>query len=298
MKKPSKNGVLDLPELVRPDVAEVAQYTRNEAMMLVGMYYGIQKLRVGASNKASAHKREVDDLSDPALILAMKGELRKLEKWEARALQTYAEAQPLGRWAMSQTGVGPVICAGLLAHIDVTRSNSVAGVWRFAGLDPDMVWEKGQKRPYNAALKTICWKLGESFKKAPGHTRKDKKTGRKVVMRDYSLYERLYRDRKKLEVRNNNKGLLAGQAAQKLASAAAKKARLSPEQKKTWQSGKLQDVGLDRRAMRYAVKIFLSHFWQVGRELLGLPGARPYAIAYLGHVDEIAIPNWPMAEED
>lgn len=53
-------------------------------------------------------------------------------------------------------GIGPVISAGLLAHIDIHRAVTVGHIWRFAGLDPSVKWLKKTKRPWNAGLKVLC----------------------------------------------------------------------------------------------------------------------------------------------
>jgi hypothetical protein len=273
--------------LSREEVLDAATFNREQALALVGLYYGIQKLRIGASNKESAHRRQVDALADPALIRTQKEQLHVVEKQTGRALQEFARAQPLGRWALSLLGVGPIITAGLLAHIDISRAPTAGAVWRFAGLDPTCKWEPGVKRPYNAALKTLCWKLGESFKKIPLDT---------DFSQPAALYARLYRERKEIEIQRNELGEHAEAARERLAEATRKRFRISPEQREIWAAGKRQAVGLDRMAMRYAVKIFLSHFHQVGREILGLPLVKPWAVEHGGHTHIIAPPCWPMQE--
>jgi hypothetical protein len=284
MEFEDQNGE-ELSRLSRAEVLEASAFSREEAMALVGLYISMQKLRVSASNKVSAHARNVDELADPVLIMKLKAKLHFLEKDAAKGLKKWAETQALGRWAMQIRGVGPVITAGLLAHIDVARAPTAGAVWRFAGLDPTCVWQSGEKRPYNAALKRLCWLLGESFKKVPADA-------------DYSdpacLYAKLYRQRKEKEVERNELGENAVAAKQRLADSRGR--RVSPEQRKIWGSGKLQAVGVDRRAARYAVKIFLSHFHQVGREILGLPMVKPWAIEHGGHAHYIAPPCWPIEE--
>ena len=268
--------------LTKDEIKAAAGYTREEMMAMVGMYYGIQKLRVGASNKASAHNRKVDMLSDTSIILRMKTDLFRLEKEAAKGMAAYANNQPLGRWAMSNIGVGPVIAAGLLAHIDVVRAQTAGAIWNFAGLNPDIEWDKGQKRPYNAALKRLCWILGECFKRASNHPD--------------CFYGKLYRSQKEKYVERNETGKHAENARKRLARAKQGKWRISDEQRETWGAGKLQASGLDLMAMRYAVKIFLSHYHQVGRSLLGLEIPKPWVLVHGGHVHMIEIPNWPMEE--
>jgi hypothetical protein len=62
-----------------------------------------------------------------------------------------------------------VIAAGLLAQIDFEKATTAGKIWRFAGLDPTVKWEKGKKRPWNADLKTLCYKIGECFVKVQGN---------------------------------------------------------------------------------------------------------------------------------
>ena len=91
----------------------------------------------------------------------LEGNAETLENSIKSALDKYSASHAVGAWARSVVGVGPVICAGLLAHIDITKAPTAGHIWNYAGLNPSVSWEKGQKRPWNAALKTLCWKLGE-----------------------------------------------------------------------------------------------------------------------------------------
>ena len=323
------NGIATLPEqtvtelvksLSRADIVTAAVYNREQAMSLVGLYQDIQKLRVGASNKVSAHERNVDILADSALIKQLKKELAKVEAQAARGLEAYAEAQPLGKWCLSILGVGPVITAGLLAHIDLTKAPCPSSIHKFAGLlaKEDQRWEKGKKRPYNARLKTLCWLLGECFKRAGMSNEKAALTAdqlsvmkpeerslhfkRKAAIESSGgLYVRLYRERKEQEISRNESGSLTGRAMMLLEEAEKNRRKLSPEQIEAWSNGKLQPVGLDLRAKRFAVKIFLNHYFEVGREIMGLDAVQPYIFsgharaAGLGeHVHRYAVPNWPL----
>ena len=55
------------------------------------------------------------------------------------------------------------ISAGLMANIDITKVQTAGQIQAFAGLDPTREWNKGEKRPYNARLKALCWKIGQCF---------------------------------------------------------------------------------------------------------------------------------------
>jgi hypothetical protein len=214
--------------------------------------------------------------------------LRGLEDEVAWSLGRYASSQEAGSWALQMRGVGPVLTAGLLAHIDITRASSPSSVWRFAGLDPTAVWAKGEKRPFNARLKVLCWKLGESWKRFSGPSALE--SG--VLDKPESLYCRLYRERKALEVERNEQGHFAELAAKTLAERNIRKR----ETLDYYEAGKLPPGRLDLRATRYATKIFLSHFWNVLYEIeYGKKAPDPWAIAHGGHVDKIDVPLWPIA---
>ena len=288
LKKPKKKVLtadsLEIHGLTRVEALDAATYSIDQVQALVGIYYAIQKARIGAGQRLWAHEQEVDIVSDPLVIQRIKEDLKRLEKQTERAIHNYAKAQPLGRWVLSIDGIGPVLAGGLLAHIDVSKASSASAVWNFAGLNPDIVWIKGKKRPYNARLKTLCWKVGESFKR--------------LEIEKGAFYARLYRERKELEVERNERGDFAEQAHKRLEECVRMRRSISDEQKKIWGSGKLQPVGLDRRAMRYAVKIFLGHYYEVGRALLyGEKDIKPWIIVHGGHRDYIPPPNQELLKE-
>ena len=134
--------------------------TTMEARYLVDAYYLMQDDRKRAHNQVRAMEEEPH-----SVIGWLAGQSETLEGQIKRALDSYSDSHPAGAWLKSNYGIGPVIAAGLLAHIDIRKAPTVGHIWRFAGLDPTTKWEKGQKRPFNAELKTLCWKLGQSFMK-------------------------------------------------------------------------------------------------------------------------------------
>ena len=164
-----------------------------------------------------------------------------------------------------------------MAHIDINKAPTAGHIWNFAGLNPNVQWKKGEKRPWNADLRTLCWKIGQSFMKLRSNPN--------------DIYGKVYEDRKAFEVARNDRGDNADQAAQYLA---AKKYGQN-QTRDHLESGKLPPAQLDARARRYAVKLFLSHLQHVMYEdEYGKPPANPYAIAHLGHAHYIAPPNWPL----
>ena len=93
--------------------------SHNEARFLVDSYYQMQENRI----RGTARLRELTKSGEPHGVLAwLADQDSTLEQQIKRALQSYAEAHPTGQWALSVFGIGPVISAGLMAHIDITRA--------------------------------------------------------------------------------------------------------------------------------------------------------------------------------
>jgi hypothetical protein len=262
---------LDLGELEIPfalDKKAATKLGKQEIGYLVEQYYAVQGLRIQCAGRS----RSVEESGEPSILLTSIAE--RMGKLEARLRSIFREwcvAQPVSNWALQVYGIGPVLAAGLEAHIRIERASSPSAVWRFAGLDPTAVWSKGQKRPYNARLKVLCWKIGESFKKVSG--------------KPESLYGRLYRERKLREVGRNESGAFKEVAAATLASK-----KFGPsETRDAYEEGLLPAGRLDLRATRYATKVFLVHWWECAFRLAnpGVPVPQPWVIAHGGHVDKI-----------
>ena len=158
-----------------------------EARYLVDAYYQMQDQRIRADNQLRSMGEEPHD------VLVWYGrQSETLENQVKGALDVYSKHHPVGPWLRSVKGVGPVIAAGLLAHIDITKAPTVGHIWRYSGLDPTSKWGKGEKRPWNASLKVVCWKLGESFVKVSG--------------KEDAYYGHIYRQRKDKESAANEAG--------------------------------------------------------------------------------------------
>lgn len=250
---------------------------REEARYLVDTYYQIQDLRIATKNQC----RQLDNaISEPHETLNFFGEnFEIVEKNIKSALKKYVEAQPIGQWLLSICGIGEVLAAGLIAHIDITKVQTAGQIQAFAGLDPTKEWNKGEKRPFNAKLKTLCWKIGESFVK--------------VSNNEKDVYGKIYKIRKEYEQQKNENGDYAEQAELK-----ANKVGKNTEAYKCYSKGMLPPAHIQSRAKRYAVKIFLSHLFSVWYELEhGEKPPKPYAIAILNHAHEIPIPNYDIIHE-
>jgi len=270
----------------------------KEARYVVDAYYTMQEYRKATANQVRAlnESSEPHEVIDWFLVQA-----ETLEKQIHRALDSWSSGDPIGSWAKGIIGIGPVISAGLLAHIDIEKAPTVGHIWRFAGLDPNTKWEKKQKRPWNADLKTLCWKIGQSFVKVSGNPK--------------SFYGGLYVQRKEYEQKRNEAGVYSEQAIAKLKNFKINKATDAY----AWYVGQLtgeaateirqavparrpallrQLAGEDgsgtpmlppahiqQRSERWAMKLFLSHWHhEAYKNRYGVDPPLPYPIAHMGHV--------------
>jgi hypothetical protein len=311
-KQPQDNT--HMPELLRlnRDIKDAtANLERREARYLVDTYYQMQDYRISTSNQGRSMTKD----EEPHLTLDFfQRQMGTLERQVRTVLDTWTDTDPLGVWAKSITGIGPVIAAGLLAHIDIEKAPTVGHIWRYAGLDPTVVWGKGEKRPWNASLKVICWKAGESFVK--------------VSNNDKDIYGHFYAQRKEFENERNDavkevpkgakmdsgehpaegrfvidgevvtcyaihdKWYYGGNAKAAYDVLSRKKIGKDTDAIKSYAIGKLPPAHIHARAKRYAVKLFLAHFHETGYKLhFGTEPPAPYPIQHLGHVHRIPVPN-------
>ena len=243
--------------------------TKEEAGYLVDAYHQIQEYRI----RAAAQVRERSKAEQPyATTQWLFENLKLLEAQIKRALLPFVQAHPMGDWLLSVHGIGAVLAAGLLAHIDIERAPTVGHIWSFAGLNPMAIWKKGARRPWNPHLKVICWLIGQSFIRQHKNPK--------------CIYGHVYANRKVLEVQRNSEGLFADQAKVCLENKKYKKETIA---RQSYESGRLPPAQLDQRASRYAVKLFLSHLHEVWyNQHYGVGPPKPYPIAILGHAHHIA----------
>lgn len=278
----------------------------QEARFLVDAYYIMQEQRKRTANQ----KLSIEGAGEPADVISwLMAQSKALEDQIKVVLDLYTSGHLMGSWMRQIYGIGPVLSAGLLAHIHMgiwcdvcagrtlqdcerrqgdkkfnvephewtpTKSLPTAGhIWSFAGIASDrknLQWTKGQRRPHNAILMSLCWKIGQSFMKFSNQPR--------------CYYGRIYRERKEWEMGRNERGLYAEKAADALPHFSK-----TTESYKSYVQGKLPPGHIDARARRYAVKMFLSHMhaeWY--RRVFNEEPPKPYAVAILGHAHIVPPP--------
>lgn len=281
--------------------------TDNDARFLVDNYYDAQKRRIRGGNQVKGLNRDAvktgHDAEPHEALKYMLSSAVIMEENIKKILGWYVETHPMAWFFENTLGIGPVLAAGLLAYIDIDQCPTVGHIWSFAGLNPTVTWEKGQKRPWNTNLKTICWKIGDSFVKLSG--------------RADSPYSKLYKERKAQEWAKNLAGDFQDEAAR---SMAVKKYGKTTDQF-AWYTGQCDPVKvralldecktitaaavkgdggfpmlspghIDARARRYAVKMFLSHFHECWfRQHFNEEPPRPYGLAIAGHAHYMPPPQ-------
>lgn len=322
------NIIDPVEKLTKEERAAASDLAASEARYLVNAYYTMQEHRMATGNQV----RSLFESGEPnGAIRFFHKQYAQTEKNIQRILDVYTLEHPVGAWMRGIKGVGPVIAAGLLAHIDIHQAPTVGHIWSFAGLDPNVTWwgrKKAEehvqnvmgdtrkvtqehvrclaeragrkpenivriatgggekkltrsnltaalaKRPWNAKLKTICWKLGEAFVKVQNYPD--------------DIYGHVYAERKLLELARNEEQMFADQAKQILRERNIGK---DTEAYKWYSRGMLPPAHIHARAKRYAVKLFLSHlheFWYE-YEFQETPPL-PYPIAFQGHTHKIPRP--------
>jgi hypothetical protein len=270
----------ELDKAVKLDTGKAGRLLgRQEARFLVDAYYQIQDNR----KRSDAQSRTLAEAGEPHTVIDYLGEMsREFETMIKGHLNRYSKAHPVGAWSREQKGIGPVTASGLLAHIDIERAPTAGHIWRFAGLDPTVEWKKGEKRPWNAKLKVVCFHIGESFVKI--HTRPD------------AYYGDLWAQRKAWETEQNEAGKYADAAVAKLEKFKIGK---DTEAYKHYSAGRLPPAHVHARSKRWVVKLFLSHWHHVAyQDRYGKPPPRPYVIEHMNHVDLTYPPGWEAMSPD
>ncbi len=182
---------LEMLERLNKDLKTAATaLTQNEVRLFIDLYYQVQDFRIACANIVRSQPGEPSALSQYIF-----NNFKVFEKDISAAMGAFAAHYKVGQWLQSIYGIGPIISAGLLAHLDIRKAKTPGNFLSFAGMiEPTrQPWEKKQKRPWNAKLKTLVTvRMGETFVKFSGQ--------------DKCVYGKLYVQRKQRLIRENTAG--------------------------------------------------------------------------------------------
>lgn len=267
-----KESVIEFVNRLNKDhLAAAKTLGRDELKWLLKTYMKIQADRTAAQRSIKFFDRD----GKPHILLDfVHTQHLTMEKSTLNLIKRYVYScnHPAMDWMRQVYGVGPVIAGYMFANIDITRSPTPGHILSFAGLNPNMVWNKGEKRPYNSTFKKVCFYLGQAIIKS------------KNRVEGGTFYGNLYDMRYAYEMRKNLRGDYADQAAKYLATK-YKGTKAGPAIT-ALKAGQLPNHGIMMRAMRWTVKMFISHLYEVWRQAEGLPFVNPYPIGIMGHAAE------------
>lgn len=249
----------------------IVTMSKSEAQQLVHLYYSMQGERIANANRSRQLAEEGHSHTIFEALASLSAHSEHLVK---QALLHYTNNNEICQWMRSNLGIGPVISAGFISALDITKTATAGGFHRYCGLVEGQKRKKGQKLDFNPDMKRLCWLLGKSFVF--------------VSKNPKAYYGNLYRERKEWETVNNQNLKYADKAKEVLENyKITDEATLA-----TLNSGMLTKQHIDARARRYAVKLFLSHLHHVMYvEHYQKEPPLPYAIAHLDHVHYLKVPN-------
>lgn len=305
---------------------------KQQIKTMVKLYYETQNLRLIANGTVNAAKKNGDEDSIINAFLADVIDYKTIEHNITEQLKAICLSDPVGRWLLKITGIGPVLAAGVMAYFDVTKANYATSFISYAGLNDNnrpwlgkekskeiledllqehnsteitdeimyeysaitqwgynvfkdsayngkkKTWSKTEiiktasKIPYNKELKSLMWKVGQSFVWQKN--------------RPQSVYGKLLKERMDYEIQNNENGVYADYAAKMLETYNFGK---DTEAYKAYIQGKLPPAHITARSIRWVEKIFISHlFEEMYRVKYNAIPPRYYALEHLeGHHTEI-----------
>ncbi len=189
---------------------------------------------------------------------------KALENSYKTLMKKYIETEPIYQEFLGHIrGLGPVLSANLIKELGYCEIPVyVSQVWSYCGFNVvnglAVRRKKNQKLGFNMKLKTMSWKIGDSF-----------------IKQRTPYYRDIYDSEKERQLSITYK---RGELFNKYKDQYAKgKCPYKPE------DTKLKLIHAHNRALRKMVKHFLSHYWACARELKGLEVTKPYQFEKLGH---------------
>ena len=211
-------------------------------LMLLRQFYLVQEHRIAFGAQVRELEKEFADSDQVEELKSFFNQTSELEKRMGRYINSLVSLHPMYEWLEGVTGIGPIISASILATVDIKKARHASSLWKYAGLavgDDGRAdrRKKGEKIQYNPFLKTVCWKIGQSFIKTKSKYRKI-----------YDTSKVFYKKKFPKEVADT-------------------------ETKRTFYT----KAHIHNMAIRRTVKLFMAELWAEWREREGLPVSVPFS---------------------
>lgn len=226
-KSPVSIETVNQLEQISNNITEDTVYT------LADVYWDSRNQRRIIQKSTESHK----SAEDKFVLQYFEEKFVNLENSFKKSIKNYCEDFEVGRWALSQYGVGPLSVVRLLRYVDVTKARSHEQLWAYAGLAP----KSGPTQTYNSSLKDTCIDLGRSFVR--------------YAEKEDCFYGQLFKKEFQRRTELNDNGAYADLAKEESYFGGKRIQHDTAE--------KLSDDRLRAQAQRYAVKIFLVHWYSV-----------------------------------
>lgn len=235
---------------------------------------------ITAAKIRSSHLAK-DGFYDPQTNFFIK-EGTAFKKKLLKPIADFVKQHPAYKWFSRIKGIGNENIAKVISLINIEKSNTMSGLWKFAGYATDQNGKaekrsKGEKLPFNMTLKVMCNRLGTSLLKASAVG--EASHYGLYYAKEYAKYKEFFEERGVI-ISDFNK--------------IPKKATIVTCKANAVKGGYMQSLHLHQLAFRKMIKLFLAHLWQVWREAENLPIRPPYAIEKMGHTT--LIDPWEMID--
>lgn len=278
----------------KPQTKERKMNQKSSLVTMADAALSVEKVRVASEIRQShlarqgRHDPETDELHR---------RLEDLEDFVDGRVAYLIQSHPAYPWFSRIKGVGTENIGKVIAPINIEKAHTISALWKFSGFSveegraPKRV-KGGGKLSYNSQLRSMCWRLGSSLKRAKGN-----------------FYEYYIKEKEKYTERFLSQGyrILPTPGGKWLCSNCGaswgKKRDIVPccanqeiEKKLREEPQGVIWLGhLDMMALRKMIKLFLAFLWLVWREAEGLSVSKPYALDRLGHYSYID--PWEMVDK-
>jgi len=222
---------------------------------LIEVFYDIQDVRIRSFNRL----RQVGEVEgvNPKHLKLLEKEIKDYIEVSIRDIPIRV------KFLSTVKGIGAILGGGLIAYLDPHKADHASSFWKYCGLHVEngkaVKRQKGVKLGFNVHLRTLMWKIADSF-----------------VKQRTPFYRDVYDNTKESEniklgnpIKNPKNCPMYAECSQRLTTTAKRKGTT----KKKMPCKK----HIDYRARRKMVKRFLADLWGAWRALEGLPVTEPYS---------------------